>query len=263
MSNPLSALCRAVTRETGVQAVGLCNEMVGLQVRDQPAARRRLRRVDPTVAGVNHLPLVTSMRVGDDDGFAMLRALLDDDAAQSGTRLDGRRRPACTTARCPTGPDWTKADVLAGNRLKFELFRRFGVLPGSSDTHVAEFFPGFVTPASDFGREWSVHHYGLAGHTSDKRDDDQGAPICWPADEISSFPSGELVAPLLDSMLRNHPTPLPVNLPNTGQVENLPDGVVVECIGLAVDGRVTTPRPRPRASRSWASSSGASPSPRS
>ena len=67
---------------------------------------------------------------------------------------------------------WSKADILANNKVKFELFERFGVLPGSSDTHVVEFFPGFVTAASDYGRDWAVHHYGMHGHQSDKADDD-------------------------------------------------------------------------------------------
>ena len=71
------------------------------------------------------------------------------------------------------GDVWTKGDVVANNRLKLELFRRFGVLPGASDTHIAEFFPGFVTQASDFGRDWGVHHYGLHGHQKDKEADDR------------------------------------------------------------------------------------------
>jgi alpha-galactosidase len=238
VTNPLSALCRAVTRETDVRAVGLCNEMVGLQFVTSLLLDADLRRVDPTVAGVNHLPLVTSLRVGDDDGFALLRALLDDHEAQA-EPVWMTPPPAMHYRKVSTSPDWTKADVIAGNRLKLELFQRFGVLPGSADTHVAEFFPGFVTAASDFGREWSVHHYGLAGHMADKLDDDREVTELLASNEISDFPSGELVAPLLDSILRDRPVPLPVNLPNTGQVENLPDGVVVECIGLATDGQVT------------------------
>ena len=83
---------------------------------------------------------------------------------------------------------------------QFELFRQFGVLPGASDTHVAEFFPGFVTPASDFGREWGVHHYGLRGHRQDKETDDREVTELLDADEISAFPSGELVADLIEGL---------------------------------------------------------------
>jgi len=234
VTNPLSALCRAATRETSIRTVGLCNELVGLQFVVSLLLDADLQRVDPTVGGVNHLPLVTSMRLGDGtDAFAALTDLLDGDAAEREQPVWLNPLPAAMHYRKVSArPEWTKADVIAGNRIKLELFRRFGVLPGSSDTHVAESFPGFVTPLSDFGREWSVHHYGLSGHMADKA-----------TDEITRMPSGELVAPLLDSLLTRRPRPLPVNLPNTGQVENLDAGVVVECIGLAEDGEV---RPRDR-----------------
>jgi alpha-galactosidase len=142
------------------------------------------------------------------------------------------------------GEKWTKADVVFNNRLKFELFTRFGVLPGSADTHVSEFFSGFVTEASDFGREWGIHHYGLAGHRADKDADEAHAAELLVADVISSFPSGELVANLLEGMVTGEERALPVNLPNTGQVGNLGDGPVVECMGLSgADGI----RPRDRA----------------
>jgi alpha-galactosidase len=237
VTNPLSALCRAVTRETAVRTVGLCNEVVGLQFVTSLLLDADIRRVDPVVAGVNHLPLVTAMRVDGEDGFARLRDLLDDEDAQAGP-LWMDPPAAMHYRKVSPGSTWTKADVVAGNRLKLELFRRFGVLPGSSDTHVGEFFPGFVTDSSDYGRDWSVHHYGLLGHMADKRADDDGVTALLASDEISPYPSGELVAPLLDSIMRGASRPLPVNLPNAGQVQNLDEGVVVECIGEARDGAV-------------------------
>jgi alpha-galactosidase/6-phospho-beta-glucosidase family protein len=131
------------------------------------------------------------------------------------------------------GEAWSKADVLGNLRVKLELFRRFGVLPGSSDTHVVEFFPGFVTAASDFGREWGIHHYGLSGHQRDKADDDDGVSALLGPDELPTWQSGELVAPLLDGLVTGVERALPMNLPNTGQVANLPDDVVVECMGTS------------------------------
>lgn len=121
------------------------------------------------------------------------------------------------------------------------IFRTFGVLPGSADTHVAEFFPWFVTPASDFGRDWGVHHYGLAGHREDKAEDDEMSAELEKGGEVSRLPSGELVAPLLDAVVARRSVCLPMNLPNSGQVTDLPEGVVVECMG-AIDRGVIGPR---------------------
>ena len=51
-------------------------------------------------------------------------------------------------------------------------------------------------------------------------------------DSVPPWPSGELVAELVAGIATGEERHLPMNLPNHGQVENLPDDVVVECIGV-------------------------------
>ena len=143
--------------------------------------------------------------------------------------------------RADPGREWTKADVLRNNRVKLALFERFGVMPGSADTHVAEFVPWFVQAATDQGRTWGVHHYGIDGHRADKVEDDVWAAELEAGAEVPMWPSGELVGPLIDAVVTGCERHLPVNLPNTGQVVGLPDGVIVECIGV-VDGTGVRPR---------------------
>ena len=160
-----------------------------------------MRHIDPIVAGVNHLPLVTSLRIGDDDGFERCRGRSTTSATWRDNRFGWTHPPAVALAQDRPARGWTKADILANNRVKLEIFRRFGVLPGSSDTHVAEFFPWFVTQASDFGRDWGIHHYGLSGHRADKAEDDGMSSQLEKGGEVSEWPSGELVAPLLDAVV--------------------------------------------------------------
>jgi alpha-galactosidase len=243
VSNPLTALCRAVTRETSIKTVGLCAEIVGLKFVLSLLFDADFMSVDPVVAGVNHLPLVTSLRIGDRDGFEMLRAALGGDIDLSGRLW---MEPPGGMHYKMTDPEhgWSKADILANNKVKFELFQRFGVLPGSSDTHVVEFFPGFVTAASDYGRDWAVHHYGMHGHQSDKADDDSEMADLLASERIPKSPSGEFVAPLLQGLVSGVEQAMPANIPNTGQVENLPADVVVEC--MVVSGAEGV-RPRDRA----------------
>ncbi len=241
VSNPLTALCRAVSSQTAVRTVGLCNELVGLQFWLSLVFDADMREIDPTVAGVNHLPLVTSLRIGGEDGFALLRAVLDEPGRLEGQPVWMAPPAGSHWRRTDPSRDWTKADIVANNRVKLEVFRHLGVLPGSADTHVAEFFPWFVTPASDEGRAWGVHHYGLAGHTQDKADDGVWAAELEAGGEIPQWTSGELVAPLIDGIVTGRSRALPVNLPNTGQVTDLPPGVVVECMGT-IDGDGVRPR---------------------
>jgi alpha-galactosidase len=232
-----------VTRETSIKTVGLCAEIVGLKFVLSLLFDADFTSVDPVVAGVNHLPLVTSLRIGDRDGFEMLRGALAGDVDLSGPLwMD----PPGLMHYKMVDPEqgWSKADILANNKVKFELFERFGVLPGSSDTHVVEFFPGFVTAASDYGRDWAVHHYGMHGHQSDKADDDSEMADLLAAETIPKWPSGEFVAPLLEGLVTGQEKVMPANIPNTGQVENLDGDVVVECmVAAGADGV----RPRDRA----------------
>lgn len=232
VTNPLSALCRSVTRETSIRTIGLCNELVGATFVLSLLLDSGMHEIDPVVGGVNHLPIITELRAGGDDGFARLRALLDDEEA--------RDKPVWMTPpeqihwrKRSSGPEWTKDDVLVNIPIRVEMFRRFGVLPGSSDTHVAEFLPGFCTPRSDFGRDWNVRQYSLDGHMDDKGLDEVHVRDLMGADEMPRLPSGELVANLLDGLVGGKARSLPVNLPNQGQVTNVPGGVIVECIGIS------------------------------
>jgi alpha-galactosidase len=243
VSNPLTALCRAVTRETNITTVGLCNELVGLTWAMSLLFDVGMHEVDPVVGGVNHCPLVTAMTIGGSDGFDMVRALLQRPLAELDDPIWMDPPEGSHWHKVSAGEKWTKGDVVANNRLKFELLRRFGVLPGASDTHVAEFFPWFVTEASGFGEAWGVHHYGIEGHRADKEEDEAELAALRVATELPPWSSGELVAPILGAIVSGEERHFPVNLPNTGQVANLEHGPVVECMGV-VNASGIAPRDR-------------------
>jgi alpha-galactosidase/6-phospho-beta-glucosidase family protein len=52
-------------------------------------------------------------------------------------------------------------------------------------------------------------------------------------DEVPDLPSGEMVAPLIDSFITGKARSLPLNLPNAGQCPDLPRDVVVEAMCVA------------------------------
>jgi alpha-galactosidase len=248
VTNPLSALCRSVTRETGMKTVGLCNEWVGCTWVLSLVLDCGMQDINAILGGVNHYPLATSMKVGDDDGFARLRAVLDDPegAAQAKIWMD----PPAKAGWQKVAPAeyWTKADVIANNAVRFELFRRFGVLAGSGDHHSVEFMPGFAHPTNEYGtKDWRIHHYGMPGHRRDADDDVAYYEEMRDAENVTKMPSGELVASLIDGMVTGAPRRIPVNLPNANNVTNLPDDVVVEIMGVVdesgVHGRDTTTVP--------------------
>ena len=234
VTNPLTALCRSVTSETNVKTVGLCNEWVGCSWILSLLLDCGMADIDPILGGVNHYPLATSLRVrGDDDGFVRLHALLGEPerAAVEPIWMDPPERAGWV--KVSPAEHWTKQDVIENNRVRFELFRRFGVLVGSGDHHSVEFMPSFVHPGNDYGAGWRVHHYGMPGHRRDADDDVAFYEEMRDATDVTLMPSGELVAQLLDGMVGGREQHLPVNLPNEGNVTNLDAGAVVEIMGVA------------------------------
>jgi alpha-galactosidase len=141
--------------------------------------------------------------------------------------------PLMKWAKVSPAEHWSKLDVIANNAVRFEILRRFGVFPGSGDHHSVEFMPGFVHPGNDYGSGWRVHHYGMEGHHADASEDVVHYESVRDASDVTRMPSGELVATMLDGMITGKARSLPVNLPNRGNVTNLPDDSVVEIMGIA------------------------------
>ncbi|MGO9875211.1 MAG: hypothetical protein ACLPVY_15565 [Acidimicrobiia bacterium] len=233
VTNPLSALCRCVTRETAVKTVGLCNEWVGATFNLSLALDCGMQDLDPVLAGVNHFPLATELRVNGDDAFARLCELMDDPERAATEHIWMDPPPLMKWTKVSPAAHWSKLDVIANNAVRFEILRRFGVFPGSGDHHSVEFMPGFVHPGNDYGSGWRVHHYGMEGHRADAFADVEHYESVRDASDVSRAPSGELVAMLLDGIVTGKARSLPVNLPNEGNVTNLPDRSVVEIMGVA------------------------------
>jgi alpha-galactosidase/6-phospho-beta-glucosidase family protein len=251
LTNPMTTICRALTRETPLKSVGLCHEVTITQFLLSLLLDVGFMDLTLTVGGVNHLPFVTAVDVAGDDGLARLRAVVDDAEARRHEPLAMAIPDGLDFEKRSEGPDWTKGDLLAHWRVKLELFDRFGVLPGAGDRHVAEFFPNFLTEESGWGARWGV---GLT--TIEDRERDQQAHVAaldamLTRREVESLPSGEMVAPVIQCLVLDQPGRFPLNVPNDGQVADLPLGATVEsmCVVNAngVRGRDSVVLPAPLA----------------
>ena len=153
--------------------------------------------------------------------------------------MDGPSRRSRTGASSIPARGWTKADILANNRLKLEIFRTFGVLPGSADTHVAEFFPWFVTPPRT---SVAIGGCTTTACRATARTRRRTTRCPRSSKKVARSRRGlrvSLVAPLIDGLVSGKRISLPMNLPNNGQVTDLPHGVVVECMGRIEDGTIS------------------------
>ena len=70
LTNPMTTICRALTRETPLKTIGLCHEITITQFLLSLLLDVSFLDLTLTVGGVNHLPFVTALDVAGDDGFA-------------------------------------------------------------------------------------------------------------------------------------------------------------------------------------------------
>jgi alpha-galactosidase len=231
ITNPMTTLCRAMTHETSIKTVGLCHEIAGAQFALSLLLDASFLDLDFELVGVNHLPIFTSLRVNGENAFDRLRALMAD---PDGLGAEGVKLPpefGEEAAKAAGGI--RKRDILEHHKVKLALFERFGVLPGAGDRHLVEFFPGFLTEESGWGKRWGVELTTIADREGDAgRYKDELAEMR-ASDEVSTMPSGEMVAPMIDAFLRDRPHAFPLNLPNVGQAPDLPPDVVVEAMCVA------------------------------
>lgn len=235
LTNPMTTICRSLSRETPLKVVGLCHEITITQFLLSLLLEVRFLDLTLEVGGVNHLPFVTAIDVAGEDGFPRLRALLHDADGRADEPLPVDLPDGLELIKHSAGPRWTRGDLLANWQVKLELFERFGVLPGAGDRHVAEFFPHFITAESAWGERWGVGLTDIA--TRERHQDEHVVELDrrLVSDSVDPMPSGELVASVIQCLLLDRPGRFPLNTPNEGQVADLPLGATVESMCI-VDG---------------------------
>lgn len=257
VTNPLTVLTQAVAQETATKVVGLCHEVTNFKFLLSQLLDCGMLDIDVTVTGVNHLPVIVTMDANGSDGMAVLSELLagkglDDHLPLMEEIAKANYVGTGGSMKDPTaGGRWTKSTVVDMQAVNFEIFRKFGALPGASSDHTCEFFAGFVTERSAWGRRWGV---GLT--TIEERQDREKRYVAeldkkLASDEAPKWRSMEMVAPVIESLMTDEPSVLPLNIPNEGQCADLPAGAVVEsmCVvnGSGIRGRDTVRAPAPLA----------------
>ena len=222
-TNPMS-LCVRTLYEIfpDIKAFGCCHEVFGTQ-KLLCAMLRTEKGIDgvhrqdlyTTVTGINHFTWLTRATWRGMDLMPVYRGF-----AEKYCR-DGYSEGADN--------NWMNSVFACAHRVKFDLFLRFGAIAAAGDRHLAEFTAPWYTRDPETVREW---HFGLttvAWRKEDlkkrlQRSDD----LISGKEEIDLTPSGEEGHLLLKAILGLGDLVSNVNVPNRGQIPNLPRGSVVE-----------------------------------
>jgi len=236
-SNPMTAVCSAIRKATGAEVVGLCHGVVETARYLAAQLGVQLSDLDYTAVGLNHLTWFTEVRSGGEDLLGRLKEIATE-------RLSQQRVEGSLAELFLASGSWEPAPGEPEPLIPFtwELLQAFGAFPAAMDRHVTEFFPElFSRQGSYYGKTLGTESYSFE-RTIAKGDEEYDrmreeafaeGPL---SEEFLRHFSGEheQVLDIIESIRTDTGRVYSANLPNLYQVENLPEGAVLESPARAI-----------------------------
>lgn len=234
-SNPMTAICRAIRKETGVPVIGLCHgvhHVEGVIARFLGAAEGSISSFG---IGLNHLTFLTRLFHDGVDARPMIHAKLQEQKAGLNDELAHKTIWTNTVEG--------RAPRYADDPFSWGMFERYSVFPCAMDRHAVEFYPERFP-----GGAYCGHRLGREAFPIDERialGDKWFAEMLAIANSDEPLPpiyyenvpgESEQLVEIMHSLLRDERKVFSVNLPNEGQAPYLPKGAIIECNAAAIGG---------------------------
>ncbi len=226
-TNPMS-LCVRTLYEVfpEVKAFGCCHEVFGTQkllcaMLKSELGVEGVRRQDlyTTVTGINHFTWLTRASWNGTD-LMPLYAKFADKYYETGYDEGGDK-------------NWMNSHFECAQRVKFDLFRRYGAIAAAGDRHLAEFTAPWYTLNPETVTGWKFALTPVSWRKEDLKERlERSEALATGREKIRLKASGEEGHLLLKALLGLGDLVSNVNIPNRGQIPNLPLGAVVETNAL-------------------------------
>jgi alpha-galactosidase len=226
-SNPMTAICRAIRRKTGVPVAGLCHGVHYVEGLIAGLLGVPDTSISTYGAGINHLTFLTKILCDGRDAAPAIRAKLDEQRPLVEKEIREKKDwPNGVTGR----PIRYSDDPFA-----WSIYDHYGVLPVAMDRHITEFFPERFLQGKYFGRTLGVDVYPI-DHRIALGDTwfDEMLAVAHSADPlpVSYFENvpgeSEQLVDLMKALLFDQRGVYSVNIPNAGSVPGLPADAVLE-----------------------------------
>lgn len=230
-TNPLTVLTRTLYKVfPQIKAFGCCHEVFGTQrllasmISDMGIAENVSRYdIKVNVLGINHFTWLDKAEYKGLDLFPVYRDFVDK-YFESGF--------------CSSGL-WNESHFSSGNRVKFDLFRQYGLIAAAGDRHLAEFCPGWYLKDPATAGFWQFSLTPVSWRKADLADKIEKTRMLYNGTEKPLIRNtGEEGVSMIKSLAGFGETMTNVNLPNKGQHEGLPLDAVVETNALFSSGIV-------------------------
>ncbi len=226
-TNPMTTCIRTLYQVfPKIKAVGCCHEVFGTQkllatVVEEKLGLAGVRReeIKTGVTGINHFTWLYSASYQGRDLMPLYREFAEQ-YRESGYEggLDD---------------NWMNNAWNTNHRVKFDLFLRYGLIAAAGDRHLAEFLPSWYLKDPQTVREWGFGLTKVDTRKAKQQDRIDRQQRLLRGEELPDFtPSGEEGHLLIKALLGLEDLISNVNIPNRGQIPNLPLGAVVETNAL-------------------------------
>jgi alpha-galactosidase len=208
-----------------IKAFGCCHEVFHAQefltcvLKEIKGIKVHRSQIYTDACGVNHFTWMTEAKYGDIDLLALLPAFEEKFYEEGYFEREGKSRFEF------------KTDPFAyGNKVKLDLYNKYGVLAAAGDRHLAEFMPStWYLKDKQTVKDWQ---FGLT--TVDWREADQAKKIAESIEmaegkkQFNVVKSTEEAVDLMKALLGFGTIVSNVNMPNKGQMPQMPLGSIVE-----------------------------------
>ena len=222
-TNPMSACVRTLYKVfPEIKAFGCCHEVFGTQkllakILDEKYGVKATRdEIRTNIVGINHFTFLTEAKYKGTDLLPIYDEYINE-------HPDGLEQSV-------EAKHWANGAYLTKELVKFTLFKRYGAIAAAGDRHLAEFCPGKWFLES---REMVEDKYGfslttVAWRKIELEQRKQKARDYYEGKPFELRDTGEETVRQIKALLGLGDFVTNVNIPNEGQVENNPLGVIVE-----------------------------------
>lgn len=222
-TNPMSLCVRALYEAfPDIKAFGCCHEVFGAQellaemVRLKTDETVQRNDIHVNVLGLNHFTWFDKASWKNYDLMPLFKDIADK-FYNSGFGMDNSELPD----KCFT----------CNNRVKFDLFKNYGLVAAAGDRHLAEFIPGDIYLKNpETAESWGFYLTSVDWRVADlKKKLERSKSLVTGEEEILLKPSGEEGILLIKALCGLTRVVSNVNLPNTNkQIGNFPTDTIVE-----------------------------------
>ncbi len=227
--NPMPPVCLAVGKATGARIIGLCHGVLHVSKYLAGMLKVPHEKLDYTAVGMNHLTWFMQVMVNKESCMPRLVEIADQ-LLKTGC-LETRE-----TKYAEDGSARNDELVEDINPFSWQLLQQFGAFPAAMDRHVTEFFPQFFADGNYYGKKLGVSAYSFESCIAygDKVYEEMkdvafsSGPL---PQDFFDYLSGEheQVVDIIESIRTDAGNVFSANLPNSGQIPNIPKNVIVEC----------------------------------